>query len=86
MVAMHKGTSRHGSVGVGRFEYTLSNGYVATRMGNNDFYIFREDGLDTGFDFPTLRECRSWADRKGREEARMRNEALAKRLSANSPW
>lgn len=78
------GTSRSGNKGVGTYEYTLSNGYVATRMGNNDFYIFTADGkTDTGFDFPTLKECRSWADQRGVQE---RNNALTRRQEMNSAW
>jgi hypothetical protein len=80
------GTSRSGNKGVGTYEYDLANGYVATRMGNNDFYIFTLDGTDTGFDFPTLRECRTWADRQAAKDANVRSAYLFRRLTANLPW
>jgi len=47
--------------------YKLSNGMEAVCMGNNRWYIFDNKGQDpwdagdTGIDFKTLRECRSWA-------------------------
>jgi hypothetical protein len=58
-------TARTGKTATGSREYRLIGNYYACRMGNGLWYIFeKEDGpldRDTGIDYPTLRDCRRWA-------------------------
>lgn len=70
-------TKRNGKISQGSHEYKLHEGlnvsketakllpdnYTACRMGNNEWYVFRNDEgklVDMGVSLATLRECRNW--------------------------
>ena len=70
-------TTRTGKTSEGSHEYRLHQGqpvsrstaallpdhYTACRMGNDEWFIFRDDDgkkTDIGVGFKTLKECRTW--------------------------
>jgi len=65
-MAARKSGERSGSLGKGTHSYgqesVASEGkYSLVRMMDGRWYVFDADGRDTGQDFRTLREARSWA-------------------------
>ena len=57
---------RYGKTEQGSHEYHLTGNYYACKM-DKAWYVFERAGntmQDTGFDFPTLRQCRQWAKKK----------------------
>jgi hypothetical protein len=51
--------ARAGYEGEGSYEYDLGDGFKATRMATDMWYVFN-NGVDVGEDFKTLAAARKW--------------------------